>query len=188
MSGQDDFWMHESMESRLQAALGRLQVVEAELAGNLAGTSLSVENPDGSKFVDASVTEEIAVSLVGDTKDSVANLLPANSMILGAVARVTEAIASTPFVAGDPLAEPPVPDTPAGVITGWKVGSVADDDGLVLAQATLDAGTIVVGTGALVNTLNGTAGKVRLTKVGDAATAGKVKVTVFYRQFTPATS
>jgi hypothetical protein len=123
--------------------------------------------------------EEIALSTGGATTDSVADLLPANSIILSVSARITTAVAgvdSTGISVGDPT-------------TAARFGSLA----------ALTAGTTVVGIdqlkGAVASDAAGptqsTAAKVRLTCAGGAdntPTAGKVRVAVSFIRFTAPTA
>lgn len=118
------------------------------------------------------ISEEITLSTVGLTTNSVADLLPANSIIEAVVARVTTTITLT---------------------TNWALGDPTTAARFNPASASLAAGTNSVGlthvdqTGAA-GPKQVAAAKLRITCTGANPGAGKIRVTVFYRQFAAPTS
>ncbi len=136
----------------------------------LGATTQSTAN--GAQWIQGSVSEEITLSTGGLTTDSTAHLLPANSIIEAVVARVTTTITTT---------------------TDWALGDATIDNRFASANSTLTAGTTAVGLNHV--DLTGTSGKVqvaddhlRVTCTGSNPGAGKIRVTVFYRQFVAPTS
>ena len=132
----------------------------------------NVSDANGGSFVDSWAAEEITLSTSGLTTDSTANLLPANAIIQAVTARVTTTITTT---------------------TDWKVGDATIAGRFSGANSTLTSGTTSVGLVHIDQT--GTSGprqtsaaKVRITCTGSNPGAGKIRVTVFYRQFIPPTS
>lgn len=109
--------------------------------------------------------EEITLATTGLTTDSTANLLPANSLILGLYAKVTTLITTT---------------------TSWAVGDAATADRFTDANSTLLAGT-ASGSANIFNQAKAAgytpyqaaAAKVRITGAGSNPGAGKIRVTVF---------
>jgi len=111
--------------------------------------------------------EEITLSLAGTTTASTANLFRANAVVEGFTYRWTEAmLTGTDWIAG-------------------KNGG--DTDGLVTTNTTFTLGATGVGNGALIGTFNAAAGKVLITTTG-TPTAGKIRVVLIQRVFTPPTS
>lgn len=129
------------------------------------------QGPNGSQFIEGYATEEITLSTSGTTTDSSANLLPANAIIAGVTARVTTTIT---------------------VATDWKVGDATQAARFCSANATLASGTTSVclnqadPTVATANLgpVQVSAAKVRITTTGTPG-AGKIRITVFYRQMIP---
>jgi hypothetical protein len=131
----------------------------------------------GERWVTGVSTEVITLALSGVTSDSVANLLPANSIIEAVLARVTTTITGA---------------------TTWEVGdasaaSLVDTSARFISPvSTLTAGTTAVGlnhvhsNGAL-SPSQPTADKIRITTAG-TATAGAIRITVMYRSFVAPTS
>lgn len=129
----------------------------------------------GESWVEGSTTEEITLSNAATTTDSVADLLPVNSIILAVVARVTVTITA--------------------LATVWKIGDPTTANRFTSNDATLTAGETQVGLnhwhGGVASDAAGptqqVADKIRITT--DAIPgAGKVRVTVFYRQYIAPTS
>lgn len=128
----------------------------------------------GASIVSGVISEEITLNTGGTTTDSAADLLPANSIILAAVARVTENIT---------------------VATNWALGDSAVGTRFASANSGMTAGT----TGVGLNQMKGAvaadnagptqtaAAKLRITTTGTPG-AGKIRVTVFYLAFNPPTS
>lgn len=126
---------------------------------------------NGAQRVHGQISEEITLSTVGTTTDSVANLLPANCIIESVEARVTQGIT---------------------VATDWKLGDSVQAARFLAAQsgAQLNAGATAGGfahrdpTVATANLgpVQAGAAKLRITTTGTPA-AGKIRVTVFYTQF-----
>jgi len=118
---------------------------------------------------------ELLTYASGTTLDSVANLLPANSLILAVMCRITTAFSG-------------------GTGTTWAVGDASTSDRFNDANATLAAGTTSVSVNqwnhakaAGYTPFQASAAKVRLT-FDNAFTAGAVRVAVVYRSFTPPTA
>jgi hypothetical protein len=122
-----------------------------------------------------SISELITLSTVAAETDSVADLLPANSIIEAIVARVTEAIAGpTAWSLGDSAqAERFLANTTDKTLGTTKVGLAHRDP----TVATADLGPV-----------QSAAAKLRITTTVALPTTGKVRVTVFYRQFVAPTS
>ena len=120
----------------------------------------------------ASASEEITLDTGAAFTDSTANILPANSIILGVVARVTEEITDS---------------------TGWQLGDATTAGRFTANNTTLVAGTTDVGLthlqGAVATDAAGpvqtAAAKVRITMAGGNPGAGKVRVTTFYAVVAP---
>lgn len=125
-----------------------------------------VEPVNGAYWQIGHISELITLSTSGTTTDSVANLLPANSIIYSVTARVTTTIATA---------------------TDWKLGDPTTAARFTAANATLVAGTTDVGlahwAGAITTNATGptqgAAAKVRITTTGTPS-AGVVRVTVFF--------
>lgn len=123
----------------------------------------------GQTFVRGFSEEEVTLSTSGTTSDSVGNLLPANSLILAVVGYVTTTITTA---------------------TDWALGISGAGTRFASANATMTAGATSIG----INQWSGTvaiaqaaAAKVRITTTGTPG-AGKIRVGVFYLQFTAPTS
>lgn len=126
---------------------------------------------NGAQWVQGQLSESITLSTSSATTDSVANLLPANSIIESVVARVTTTITTA---------------------TDWKLGDATTSGRFSAVNSSMTAGTTQVGLVHIDQ--SGTAGprqtsaaKLRITTTGTPG-AGVVRVTVFYRQFVPPTS
>lgn len=121
----------------------------------------------GESMTLAQVSEEITLDTGAAFTDSTANLLPANSIILGVVAYVTTTITDS---------------------TGWKLGDAVTDGRFTANNTNLVAGTKDIGLaqlqGAVATDAAGpiqtTAAKLRVTMAGGNPGAGTVRVTVFY--------
>lgn len=121
-------------------------------------------------------TEEL--TLAGTQTDSVANLLPANSIILAVTARVTSTIAG-------------------GAVADWTIEDTTTATRFADSTAALTAGTTVIGlkqwdpseatTIAGPGPYQAAAAKVRINYTGTPS-SGRVRVTVFYIEFNAPTS
>lgn len=136
-----------------------------------ASTSYEVRTTEGAVWTRGVASELITLSTAGTTTDSSANLLPANSIIESVVARVTTTITTA---------------------TDWKLGDATTPGRFTAANSTLTAGTTDVGLvhvdqAGAAGPRQTTAAKVRVTTTGTPG-AGVIRVTVFYRQFTPPAS
>jgi len=123
---------------------------------------------NGATWTQGSISEVITLSSTGTTTDSVANLLPANSIIEAVVARVTTTVATA---------------------TDWKLGDATTAGRFSAANSSLTAGTTQVGLAHVdqrgpAGPRQTSAAKLRITTTGTAS-AGAIRVTVFYRQFAP---
>jgi len=138
-------------------------------------TSQKVNDAHGGSWTMGVSEEEITLSTSGLTTDSVANLLPANSLIEAVTARVTTTITVT---------------------TNWAVGDSTTSARFSSANATLTAGTTSVGLnhqkGGVSTDATGptqtSAAKVRITCTGSNPGAGKIRIVVFWRTFVAPTS
>jgi hypothetical protein len=126
---------------------------------------------NGATWVEGHISELITLSTSGTTTDSMNNLLPANSIIEAVVARVTTTITSA---------------------TDWKLGDATIVGRFTGADSVMTANETQVGT--VMADQTGTSGprqvsaaKLRVSTTGTPG-AGKIRVTVFYRTFTPPTS
>ena len=118
------------------------------------------------RWQQAHISELITLSTSGTTTDSVANLLPANSIIEAVVARVTTTITTA---------------------TDWKLGDATTPGRFTAADSIMTAGETQIGLVQVDQT--GAAGpkqiaaaKLRITTTGTPG-AGVIRVTVFYRTF-----
>lgn len=125
----------------------------------------------GGQEIHSFISETITLNTGGTTTDSTANLLPANSILDGTIARVVTTITTA---------------------TDWELGDATTAGRFSAPNATLVAGTTQVGTVHMDQT--GAAGprqvaaaKMRITTTG-APGAGAIEVTQFYRQYIPQTS
>lgn len=115
-------------------------------------------------------SELITLSTSGLTTDSVANLLPANSIILGVASTVATTITTS---------------------TAWSVGDASAAARFSGNNSTLTAGTSQVGLAHWAGTVaiaQAAAAKLRITAVTSNPGAGAVRVSVYYIKFTPAAS
>lgn len=137
-------------------------------------TGFSVLGGNGSSAQLLSITELITLNTGAATTDSAANLLPANSIILGVVWRVTTTITTAVnYSIGDPTTAARFVSANTGVAaTSTGVGFLQLDG----AVATSAAGPTQTAAAKLRITCNATPG------------AGVVRVVVFYRLFNPPTS
>lgn len=110
--------------------------------------------------------EEVTLGTGALTTDTTANLLPANSLILGIIGEVTTTITTS---------------------ADWKLGDASTADRFTAANSTLTAGTISYPSGAHwdhskaagYTPYQASAAKVRITMGTSNPGAGKVRVTVF---------
>lgn len=153
--------------------------VSSSLGGALAGTQLTLNGASGESSVVKYATELVTLSTSGATTDTSANLLPANSFILGVSWIVTTAVAgvdATALQVGDGT-------------TAARFGSggtyTAGVTGVGLSH--LKGGISTDATGPV----QVSAAKLRITLSGGSdqtPSAGAVRVTVAYIQFTSPTS
>jgi hypothetical protein len=136
---------------------------------------MGIGGSKGSRFTITAIEEEITISTGTATKASTGSLAPADSLIWGASCRVTQApgggatIWDLTITGGGGSGEELIQD--AAVALGTQVNSAADNDGTQLPIANGSAATVTVNTD--VNVL-----------VSDM----KVRVVIFYAQFTEPTS
>lgn len=143
-----------------------------ELVLNAANTSASITRHIQCEQTVDYVEEEITLSTSGLTTDSAQNLLPANSLIEGVAARITETITTT---------------------TNWALGDANESARFSSANATLTADTTSVGlnhynpTNANDNLgpVQASAASLRITCTGSNPGAGKIRVRVYFRKYTP---
>lgn len=130
-----------------------------------------VQGPNGAQWIRGQATEEVTLSNGGTTTDSSTNLLPANAFIEAVVARVTTTIT---------------------VATNWKLGDSTQPGRFTGQISALTAGSTTVGLNHLDPTVASSnlgpvqtsATPVRITTTGTPG-AGKIRITVFYRQYIP---
>ena len=160
----------------MTAASGVLQVGNGDPIQNTSGkissangtsATRALTGANGETITEGFTSEEVVLSLVGKTTDSVATILPANCFV-SVTAYLTQTIDK---------------------VTSWEVGIAGTLEGFIPANTGLVAGTAVVGTGTLMGTFNPTAAKVRITVVGTQNdVGGKVRVSVYWRKLTAPTS
>jgi len=138
------------------------------------GTTL-LASAKGATMVPFYTEEEITLSTTGTTSDSTANLLPANSLIVAVMGRVTTTITAA--------------------ATGWSLGTAATADRFTANNTNLTAGTTDVSVtqwdqskAAGYTPWQAAAAKIRITSAGGNAGAGKVRVCVMGFTFTAPTS
>jgi len=142
--------------------------------GTMSAKAVRVATANGATWVRGESSELLTLSTSGTTTDSVADLLPANSIIGGVACRVTTTITTA---------------------TDWSIGDVATAARFSAASVNLTAGSTVVGLahqGGAVSTdatgpTQADAAKLRITTTGTPG-AGAIRCTVFYSQFTAPTS
>ena len=150
-------------EEMINAALDAVDVAISS-AHTLAG-------PHGEQCVRGQNTELVTLATGAAFTDSTGNLLPANSIIEGVVARVTTAITTA---------------------ANWSLGDATIATRFSAANSTLIAGTTQVGNKCMDQTgtsgpIQTTAAKLRITCNANPG-AGVIRVTVFYRSLVPPTS
>lgn len=135
-------------------------------------TGHGIRDPNGATLTDQYITEDITLSTVGLTTDSSANLLPANAVIVGVVARVLTTITTT---------------------TNFALGDSTISSRFQSPTSTFAAGSTFICLNHIDQT--GTSGpkqlsaaKLRVTCTGANPGAGRIRVTVFYRLFAAQTS
>lgn len=140
---------------------------------NNTGSSLYTAN--GGVWTQGHISELITLNTAGLTTDSVADLLPANSIIEAIVYRITTTITTTTdFALGDPTTSSRF-TSPSAVLAAGTTGTGLNHwSGAI---TTLAAGPS-----------QAAAAKLRITCTGANPGAGVMRVTVFYRTFTPPTS
>jgi hypothetical protein len=122
------------------------------------------------KWTQGYMTEEILLSTSGTTTDSAANLLPANSVIEGVTAEVTQTITTaTDWKLGDA--------TTAGRFTVAQSGAQLTDGAQVVGLVHRDPSVV-----SAAGPQQAAAAKLRITTTGTPG-AGRILVTVFYSQF-----
>lgn len=143
-----------------------LSVVTAATVGGIYPTIL--EGAHGEKIEEAWYSEEVTLATDAATTESTVEI-PAGSLLLGYVQRVTQAI-----------------NNRTAIIAGVNGG---DTDGFLATGTALTLGTASVGAGALVGTFFAAATKVMFTTSGGTQnTTGKVRFSVLVRKLTAPTS
>lgn len=145
------------------------------VTGNVTGSANTIsQSANGAQWIRGQISEEITLNTGSTTTDSTADLLPANSIIEGVTARVTATIATA---------------------SDWKLGDSAQAARFLAATTDLTLGTTKVGLAHAqptvasndlgpVQTANS---KLRISTTGTPS-AGKIRVTVYFRQFIAPTS
>ena len=141
-----------------------------------SGGAASLVTANGASITYGTLSENLTLSTGGTTTDTTAKLLPANSVILGVVFRVTTTIATaTGWQPGDPT-------------TAGRFGA-AQTGGQLTAGATFNGG--VFNTTGIASATTGTvqtsAASVRITTTGTPS-AGAIRITSFYYTLVPPTS
>ena len=134
------------------------------------------KSANAAEWKQGQLSEEITLSTAGVTTDSVADLLPANSIMEAVVARVTQTITTA---------------------TDWKLGDATQAGRFLAAQsgAQLTLGATAVGLAhadptvatANLGPVQTAAAKLRITTTGTPG-AGKIRITTFFRTFVAPTS
>lgn len=134
-------------------------------------TRTVVTEPNGGSVTEGWNAELLTLSTSGTTTDTSANLLPANSVITAVTGYVQTTITTA---------------------TDWKIGDATISGRFAAANATMTAGATSVGLVHVDQT--GTSGPrqtaaaaVRITCTGTPG-AGKIRIVVHYRTYTPSTS
>lgn len=147
----------------------------AEIAGDLqVEKDMGQLSPNGALWTRGQVSEEITLDVGAVFTDSVADMLPANSIIEAVVARITETITTAAnWSLGDSAQVARfLASTTDLVLDTTKVGLAHANP----TVATADLGPVQTAAAKLRITLNANPG------------AGKLRITVFYRQFVAPTS
>ena len=136
--------------------------------------STVVQSANGGQWISGQISELITIA-ASATTDSTANLLPANSIIEAVVVRVTTVIpTATTFTVGDAT-------TAARFLAATDVAATTTGIGTVHWNGVVS--TTVAGP------TQAAAAKIRITPNGTPANnTGRLRVTVFYRQFVAPTS
>ncbi len=144
-----------------------LSVVTAATVGGIYPSVLAAAH--GESITEQWISEEITLATDSATTVGAVNLFAANSTLLAAVIRVTEAINNR---------------------VAFIVGATSGDlDGLVATGTALTLNATAIGGGALVGTFNVAANTVTITTSGGTQnTTGKVRVSVLVRTLTAPTS
>lgn len=159
----------------LPSASGIVRITNGSTGfGSLRAANVGVETGNGAISNIQTISESITLNTGGTTTDSSADLLPANSIILSVVARVTTTITTA---------------------TDWNLQDPTTANRFLSPNSTLTAGTTAVG----LNHLQGgvatdgagpvqiAAAKLRIVTTGTPG-AGVIRVTVTYLSLTPPTS
>ena len=170
LSGKD--WDAPDPIGATTPSTGKFTTVEA--SGDITPkANVSQESANAGKWIRGQISEEITLSTGGATTDSVGDLLPANSVIEGVVARVTETITTA---------------------TDWALGDASQAARFLAASTNLTAGDTEVGLAHRQPSVADASGPVqsaaaslRITTSGTPG-AGKIRITVFYSQFVAPTS
>lgn len=134
-----------------------------------------VTTSNAAQWNQANISELITLNTGAATTDSVANLLPANSIIEAVVARITTTITTA---------------------ANWSLGDATTAARFMSSNSTLTSGTTATGLNVWDPTLatatasgptQSAAAKLRITLNANPG-AGVIRVTVFYRTFVPPTS
>ena len=160
-------------------AAGSFTTLAATGATDLTGNSTERANSirqtaNGAQWIEGQSSEEVTLNTGAAATDSVANLLPANSLIEAVEYRITETITTAAnFTVGDA--------TQAARFLGTQSTLTAGTTGIGLLQhnpanASNDLGPV-----------QSAAAKVRIT-CNAAPGAGKLRLTIFYRSFVAPTS
>ena len=159
-----------------RAAAGILAVTDGSTGwGSVRAAALGTQTANGAISNVRTISESITLATGGLTTDSSADLLPANSIILSVVARITTTITTT---------------------TDWALGDASEATRFASANATLTSGTTAVGLnhqkGGVATDAAGpvqtAAAKLRITCTGANPGAGTIRVTVTYLELTPPSS
>lgn len=144
-------------------------------SGDVSTDTQTSVTANTSTWVRGQASELLVLSTVAATTDTIANLLPANSIIEAVTARITAAIVTA---------------------TDWALGDATTANRFTAANATKATGTTTIGLrhyqGSIATDATGpvqtAAAPVRVTTTGALPTAGTVRITVYYRTFTAPTT
>jgi len=132
------------------------------------------QSANGAVWQEAQASELLTLSTSAATTDTAANLLPANAIIEAVVTRVTTTITTAAtFSVGDPTTAARFSASAGGITSGSTRVGIDHWSGAV---TTLAAGPSQASAAKVRITCNATPG------------AGVIRITVFYRVFTPPTS
>jgi hypothetical protein len=153
----------------ISAGTGGASYVERYGVDNTGNEYISTAN--GAYMKAGQISEELTLATDSATSTSATHLLPANSIIDCIVTRFTEA---------------------ANNITNWSIGDGTDADRFMTASTTFTLGATTTNFNHILlggaNWYTITDEHVVITTTGSQNSTGKIRITVFYRHFSPPTT